>query len=73
MLCVIIIHKNGKIRISLRGNAVKAVVFLKNNGAQKEMVTTTNGSERVNLVFKVIRQGFKNDFLKRSAEEPVTQ
>lgn len=33
VLCVIIIHKNGKIRISLMGNTVKAVVFLKNNGA----------------------------------------
>ena len=43
------------------GNTVKAVVFLKNNGAQKEMVTTTNGSERVNVLFKVIQQGFKND------------
>ena len=73
MLCVIIIHKNGKIRISLMGNTVKAVVFLKNNGAQKEMVTTTNGSERVNVLFKVIQQGFKNDFLKRSTEEPMTQ
>lgn len=55
------------------GNTVKAVVFLKNNGAQKEMVTTTNGSERVNVLFKVIQQGFKNDFLKRSTEEPMTQ